>query len=454
MFRMASIFCRLMYYYLTTGHFPYEQIFRNWTYDWIKGFYIWNTWLLKFFILQFLYVMGIGVRMLYVTVLKPLDVHMTSGSNISAKVRKRIVRKNKRNILVLAGKYCVFSNVHNVYAQDLALLRLPGKDSKDSYANRAINWWNEMRMNNGVLPPPCWPTNVFFLIFMMLVMIYTIAKGYSRILQMKNYKKPNPLILKTSNDTIEDDRCHSFDSDLDMIIVDNAANCIVWKDKKLFVPGTYKLLKENESPVSDTAAGAGNAIAIGDLSISWKDDNSQIHQFILKNTFHIPDSPVNILGISAFSKCIGDYEEKGTRINSSGQDSIFTWDNGKYTRTFSHCNSHMPTLPVNEGYSRYHKFCNFVDTICPIRNKCFHVNNKIKYKDQILYDVGEEVLYHNAGHVETGIVENIKPKKYVHTPEYQIKFKDNRSVNTSADHIKTKDENDLASIPIKPEEFL
>ena len=159
------------------------------------------------------------------------------------KSEKRIVRKNKMNILVLAGKFCVFSNVHNVYAQDLALLRLPGKDSKDSYANRAINWWNEMRMNNGVLPPPCWPTNVFFLIFMMLVMIYTIAKGYSRIMQMKNYKKPNPLILKTSNDTIEDDRCHSFDSDSDVIIVDNAANCIVWKDKKSFVPGTYILLK-------------------------------------------------------------------------------------------------------------------------------------------------------------------------------------------------------------------
>ena len=65
----------------------------------------------------------------------------------------------------------------------------------------------------------------------------------------------------------------------------------------------------------------------------------------------------------------------------------------------------MQTLPVNDGYSKYHKFCNFVDKICLIQKQCFHVNNKIKFKDQILYDVGEEELYHNAGHVETGVIE-------------------------------------------------
>ena len=81
--------------------------------------------------------------------------------------------------------------------------------------------------------------------------------------------------------------------------------------------------------------------------------------------FYIPDSPGNILGISAFSKCIGDYESRGTRINLLWQDLVFSWNNGQYTRPFSHCNSNMPILSVNDGYTKFHRFCNFIDRINP-----------------------------------------------------------------------------------------
>ena len=42
----------------------------------------------------------------------------------------------------------------------------------------------------------------------------------------------------------------------------------------------------------------------------------------------------------------------------------------------------------------------------------------------------------------------------MHTPEYHIKFKDNRTVIVLADNIQAKDETDMAPIPIKPEDFL
>ena len=61
-------------------------------------------------------------------------------------------------------------------------------------------------------------------------------------------------------------------------------------------------------------AGTGKAVGIGDLAISWNVDKNNTYNFVQKNVFHIPESPVNILGISAFSKCIGDYDIKGTRI--------------------------------------------------------------------------------------------------------------------------------------------
>ena len=42
--------------------------------------------------------------------------------------------------------------------------------------------------------------------------------------------------------------------------------------------------------------------------MSWLDDFGKTHQLTLKEVFNIPDSPVNILRIKAFSKIIGDYE--------------------------------------------------------------------------------------------------------------------------------------------------
>ena len=102
-----------------------------------------------------------------------------------------------------------------------------------------------------------------------------------------------------------------FDSDTDLINVDNSANCIVWKNKKSYIAETYKLVNMESLPSINTAAGQGTAVGIRDINISWDDDFGKLHQFVLKDVFHIPDSPVNILGISVFSKLLGDYEKKG-----------------------------------------------------------------------------------------------------------------------------------------------
>ena len=126
---------------------------------------------------------------------------------------------------------------------------------------------------------------------------------------------------------------------------------------------SYRELDTSSFPSFDTALCAGNEVGIGDLVISWKDDDGKQHQFTLQNLHHIPDSAVNILGVRAFSKYIGDYETRGTRINSSGQDSIFTGNNGKSNHTFSHSNANMPALSVNNGYYKFHTFYNFDERV-------------------------------------------------------------------------------------------
>ena len=68
-----------------------------------------------------------------------------------------------------------------------------------------------------------------------------------------------------------------------------------------------------------------------------------------------------------------------------------------------------------------------------MRPKCFHVNTPMRMKDQLLYNVGEEVVYSNSDHVEKGIIERIENKNDYNVPEYVVKFKDNRIVKASAD---------------------
>ena len=115
-----------------------------------------------------------------------------------------------------------------------------------------------------------------------------------------------------------------FDTDLDTVIVDNSTNCIIWRHKKNLLPQSYTPLQPSNTPGVNIAAGTGVPIAYGTLPISWKDDDGKVHDSVLTKVLNIPTSPVNVLGIGALSKIIGDYDTKGTCVNSSGSDLIFT----------------------------------------------------------------------------------------------------------------------------------
>ena len=285
----------------------------------------------------------------------------------------------------------------------------------------------------------------------------SIVVGYKRILKAKRKFKPKPPaeVYSTSNN-ISEMQSEVFDADSDTIVVDNSANCIIWRHKHNFIPSTYRTLDPLKSPDICTASGQGSPMAIGDLNIGWYDDFGTYHNFVLKDTYHIPTSSVNVLGISAFSKSIGDYDTKGTRINSSGQESIFSWNNNAFQRSFSHSEANIPELPVNDGYTKFYKFCNFIEHIRPISKQCYSafrtvVKNPI---NNIPYKIGEEVLYKNNDHVEKGVIECICLDKQLQDYKFDIKFKGGQKVITSRDSIMALDETDVSQIPYTSEEFL
>ena len=424
----------------------------------------WWYWWTQFTLLQVTRGIGFIWYPLYANLLVTLDVYMTvSKRTRSKRIRKICARSNKCIILPMAGNLCVFTDAFNVRAESLAFLAKPLPQRNHTCFIQLQKTWYSYRQKIGYFPPvDGWPMKMCMLLLAAVSVLYSVNIGIRRIYKAKKkqnkQKSQSPFkAYRSSQNSSAFMRSEIFDGDADTIIVDNSANCIIWRNKRHFEPSTYRKLNENNKMNIETASGDGNPVGIGDLNIGWYDDNGKYHSFILKDVFHIPTSPVNVLGLSAFSKSIGDYNSKGTRIDSSGQESIFTWDNRKFQRSFSHSDSNMPELSVNDGYAKYHRFCNFVEAIQPLAKQCYHVANKTKDLNMIHnipYTIGEEIIYKNCDHVEKGVIEAIKSNPETKAPIFEIKFRGGRRIESKMDTLAALDDSDITNLPYTSEDFI
>ena len=419
----------------------------------------WWSWWTSFILLYLLRGIGIMCIPIYTRLFMLLDVQFQIQKPRKTKIRKRNTFTFCSNyyILPLAAKLCVFTEAFNVHSQHLALLRKPMLVVHNSYATWIMMKWKSQRENIGYFPPYGWPMKIAYVAFAMCSIIVAIKIGYKRILLSKTQQKQHQSNTSFSTSTSHSDmRSEVFDADSDTIVVDNSANCIIWRHKRNFVQSTYTKLDPSLRPNISTASGPGSPVAIGDLNLGWYDDSGQYHNFVLKNAFHIPKSPVNVLGLSAFSKSIGDYNSGGTRINSSGTESIFSWNNNKCQRSFSHSEADMPELPVNDGYSKFHKFCNFIEHIQPVTKQCYSAFRTVVQNplQDVPYKIGEEVTYKYDDHVEKGIIDKITFDLEKKDHDFCIIFKDGRRVIANKNSIMADDETDISQVPYTSEEFL
>ena len=183
-------------------------------------------------------------------------------------------------------------------------------------------------------------------------------------------------VMNTANTADKNITLQSFDSDSDTIIIDNSANCIVWKQIMDFIDSTYQEISQDLGTTVNTVHGKGMPIGIGTIQIGWYDDYGKYHGFELPDIYHMPNSCTNNLGVPEFSRIIGDSKHEGTGINSSAMSSVFTWNDQQFVRHFKHPASHLPEMTVNDGFSIFQKFCNVIDKIVPHEAECHHLNQK------------------------------------------------------------------------------
>eukprot|EP00978_Attheya_sp_CCMP212_P007526 scaffold17426_cov58-Attheya_sp.AAC.6 len=150
-----------------------------------------------------------------------------------------------------------------------------------------------------------------------------------------------------------------FDTDGDMVICDNSANAHICNNKKMFVGESIPLTNGGVATIgSEDVYPKG----IGFVDWTWKDDAGQKHKTRLKGVLYFPDSPVNILSITALATQMDDPE--GTYITTKRDYSVFHWGFNQYERRIEHDASKLPGLEVNKGFHLWSNYSKAISKHC------------------------------------------------------------------------------------------
>ena len=212
----------------------------KWTYDkvinYVKELLQWLFWWFTYTILMVSSACGYVCLPIYQKVIMLIDMDF----RVRKPCRVKWLRKNRYQfssqyiILPLAAKLCVLTEALNVQSEHLAYLREPIPDAHNSYAGTMIDIWHGARRNFGYFPPHGWPLKLSYIIFGMLSVIVAIIEGHKRILKAKQKNKQiHQHRVYSTADKYSDMRSEVFDADSDTIVVDNSANCIIWRHKKI-----------------------------------------------------------------------------------------------------------------------------------------------------------------------------------------------------------------------------
>ena len=104
---------------------------------------------------------------------------------------------------------------------------------------------------------------------------------------------------------------------------DNSANAHIWSILADVVPGSLRnFLPSAECGVLTIGDSNQFPHSIGDIMISWLESMGATSTYILKNTLYFPDSPFNIISVTAFTDHMED--DEGTWMMTKRRHSIFT----------------------------------------------------------------------------------------------------------------------------------
>ena len=198
--------------------------------------------------------------------------------------------------------------------------------------------------------------------------------------------------------------------------------------------------------------------SIGDMTVSWLDSMGATATYILKDALYFPDSPVNIISVTAFADHMED--DEGTWIMTKRRHSIFTWDFGKQSIEVTHPATRLPTMRVNQGFSTFQSFCTFSTKAGVTSSRqnmayssqialCYSVDNgEPSLNSGDLLNIGDTLKFTMDGSCELVELLDIDINFETMVPYFKIRLQHGIERIVTKEHLSPKDAKDLFQLPI------
>ena len=231
-----------------------------------------------------------------------------------------------------------------------------------------VNTWNGLSGS--------WIANIFFLLLYFFVGLYYFFRSLVRILifymgffvvpspslQHSVFHTPTSVTALTSNQLEAHSKNVDFSPGQDTAIIDNCANAHNWNKRNHYL--TFREFHAKEQVVSTIGGKQHYPLGVGDVAVSWRDDNNNLFRHTLQNVLYFSDSPVCIISLHWLACEWGDsVDEEGTFIKSKYSYSVFRWQHKMYKRTIVHHSHGLPELVINDHIPKlFSALCDFWGT--------------------------------------------------------------------------------------------
>ena len=279
---------------------------------------------------------------------------------------------------------------------------------------------------------------------------------------------PNKHVLTSyalsSDDMVSLENIKKFDSDSQSCVCDNSANTHIWNNLQDFIPSSLVELTASASSSVVTIGGSNfHPTSIGNIKITWNDDNGIPYHTVLKNVLYFPDSPVNVLSVTAFASQLND--DNGTWIKTARHQSVFSWDHDNFTKTLVHPASNLPQMTVNGGFSIFTSFCKFLEkaTVLPRLGASVLLSGgpasgdspissiEQSVKDQ--YTIGQTLSLVRDGCSTSVTLESVDLDMEKMIPYFTVKLPNGLTTSVCKEFLRHTDDKNVSHIPITSDEI-
>ena len=182
-------------------------------------------------------------------------------------------------------------------------------------------------------------------------------------------------------------RTATFDTDSYEIGVDNRCSGCISNNIDDFIGD----MRDSKRSIKSFGGSKTANVKIGTLQWKWMNNGGKVHNFVIPNSFYVPEGGVRLLSPQHWAKAINGRNRK--RVNGAGSETLsdkvtLFWDNRRYKLTIPLCKrTNVATLRSAPSNKSFTAFCQSAE-----------IDYDESIKDPIIIKPATEIKYDEEGH--------------------------------------------------------